>query len=44
MLVMTTGRERTAEEWTKVLADGGWRLTRIVPTDGMSAVIEAEAV
>lgn len=43
MLVMTTGRERTAEEWTKVLADGGWRLTRIVPTRGMSAVIEAEA-
>lgn len=43
MLVMTTGRERTADEWTKVLADGGWRLTRIVPTRGMSAVIEAEA-
>jgi hypothetical protein len=43
MLVMTTGRERTAEEWTRVLADGGWRLTRIAPTRGMSAVIEAEA-
>jgi len=43
MLVMTTGRERTAEEWTKVLADGGWRLNRIVPARGMSAVIEAEA-
>lgn len=43
MLVMTTGRERTAEEWTQVLADGGWRLTRIIPTHGMSAVIEAEA-
>jgi hypothetical protein len=43
MLVMTTGRERTAEEWAQVLAEGGWRLTRIVPTRGMSAVIEAEA-
>jgi hypothetical protein len=43
MLVMTTGRERTAEEWTKVLAAGGWRLTRIVPARGMSAVVEAEA-
>lgn len=44
MLVMTTGRERTADEWKAVLADGGWRLTRIVPTvTGMSAVIEAEA-
>jgi hypothetical protein len=42
MLVMTTGRERTAEEWTKVLAAGGWRLTRIVPARGMSAVVEAE--
>jgi hypothetical protein len=42
MLVMTTGRERTAEEWTAVLAEGGWRLTRIIPTRGMSAIIEAE--
>jgi hypothetical protein len=43
MLVMTTGRERTADEWKAVLADGGWRLTRIAPTvTGMSAVIEAE--
>jgi hypothetical protein len=42
MLVMTTGRERTAEEWTRVLAEGGWRLTRIVPARGMSAVVEAE--
>ena len=42
MLVMTTGRERTAEEWTGLLADGGWRLTRIVPTHGISAIIEAE--
>ena len=43
MLVMTTGRERTAEEWKTVLADGGWRLTRIAPTAaGVSAVIEAE--
>jgi hypothetical protein len=43
MLVMTTGRERTAEEWKAVLADGGWRLTRIAPTaNGISAVIEAE--
>lgn len=43
MLVMTTGRERTAEQWTAVLADGGWRLTRIAPTaSGISAVIEAE--
>ena len=41
MLVMTTGRERTEAEWTRVLAEGGWRLTRIFPARGMSAVIEA---
>jgi hypothetical protein len=44
MLAMTTGRERTADEWTQVLAEGGWRLTRIVPARGMSAVIEAEVL
>ena len=45
MLVMTTGRERTEQEWTAVLAEGGWRLTRIAPTvTGISAVIEAEAL
>jgi hypothetical protein len=42
MLVMTSGRERTEAEWRQVLADGGWRLSRIVPARGMSAVIEAE--
>lgn len=43
MLVMTTGRERTAEEWNAVLTAGGWRQTRVVPTaTGISAVIEAE--
>jgi hypothetical protein len=42
MLAMTTGRERTEREWTAVLAEGGWRLARIIPARGMSAVIEAE--
>ena len=42
MLAMTTGRERTAEEWKTVLAAGGWRLARVIPTRAMSAVIEAE--
>jgi hypothetical protein len=42
MLAMTTGRERTETEWSKVLAEGGWRLARIYPARGMSAVIEAE--
>jgi hypothetical protein len=41
MLAMTTGRERTKEEWASVIADGGFRLTRIVPTGGFGAVVEA---
>ncbi len=40
MLVMTTGRERTEQEWRKVLRAGGFTLTRIVPTAGFCAVIE----
>ena len=44
MLAMTSGRERTQAEWTRVLAEGGWRLTRIVPARGMSAIVEAELV
>lgn len=40
MLVMTTGRERTEEEWKAVLKAGGFTLTRIVPTAGICAVIE----
>ncbi len=42
MLVMTTGRERTEGEWRQVLAAGGFKLTRIIPTAGICAVIEAE--
>ena len=40
MLVMTTGRERTRDEWARLLAEGGFRLDRVIATSGMSAVIE----
>lgn len=44
MLVMTTGgRERTAEEFGRVLAAAGLTLTRIVPTESPVAVIESVA-
>jgi len=43
MLVMTTGRERTEPEWREVLGQGGFKLTRIVPTAGFCSVIEAVA-
>lgn len=45
MLVMTQGgRERTAPEWTGLLAEGGFRLDRIVPTRSPACVIESTRV
>jgi len=44
MLVMTEGgRERTAEEYAQLLAAGGFRLERIVPTAAAISVVEARA-
>ena len=37
MLVMTSGRERTAAEYEKLLGAGGFKLSRVVPTPGHSA-------
>jgi hypothetical protein len=41
MLVMTGGRERTEEEYRKLLAVAGFRLTRIIPTPSAMSVVEA---
>ena len=42
MLVMTGGRERTQEQWHRLLTDAGMSLRRIVPTSSpMASVIEA---
>lgn len=41
MLVMTGGCERTEAEYTDLLAQAGFKLTRIVPTAGPASVIEA---
>ena len=41
MLVMTGGRERTAEEYSRLLSHAGLTLARIVPTSSGSSVIEA---
>ena len=43
MMVLTGGRERTAAEFTGLLADAGWRLERIHATDTGLGVIEATA-
>jgi hypothetical protein len=41
MLVMLGGRERTAAEFTQLLATSGWRIDRVIPTPGLFSVIEA---
>ena len=41
MLVLSGGMERTAEEYRELLHSGGFRLTRIVPTQSAVSVIEA---
>lgn len=44
MLVMTGGRERTEQEFADLFAASGFRLTRVVPTESVFCVIEAECV
>jgi hypothetical protein len=45
MLVMTRGgRERTEAEFALLLADCGFKLTRVVPTHAPVCVIEAKPV
>jgi alkyl hydroperoxide reductase subunit AhpC/2-polyprenyl-3-methyl-5-hydroxy-6-metoxy-1,4-benzoquinol methylase len=44
MLVGPGGQERTEQEYGKLLAKAGFRLTRIVPTKSAVSVIEAVAV
>jgi hypothetical protein len=39
--VMNAGRERTAEEYRRLFAAAGLRLTRIIPT-GAASLIEGE--
>ncbi|WP_119390598.1 methyltransferase [Taklimakanibacter lacteus] len=41
MLALPGGEERTSEEYEKLLAKAGFRLTRIVPTESTVSVIEA---
>jgi O-methyltransferase domain len=42
MLVMTTGRERTRNEWEAVIRGAGMRLTRVIPAGAWSSIVEAE--
>ncbi len=42
MLIMESGKERTKEEYRRLLEAAGFRLTRIVPTKSPYSVIEGE--
>jgi predicted O-methyltransferase YrrM len=44
MLVMTGGQERTQSEYGALLAEAGFRLTRIIPTGSPFHVLEAVVV
>jgi hypothetical protein len=44
MLLIPGGRERTAEEYERLLITAGLRMTRIVPTRGVACIIEAEHI
>jgi len=44
MLLMTGGRERTAQEFRELLAKAGFRLTQVIPTKSPYCVVEAEVV
>jgi hypothetical protein len=44
MLVLTGGRERSVEEYRKLLASTGFRLNRIVPTAAQFAIVEASPI
>jgi len=41
MLMTPGGVERTATEFTELLADSGFKLTRIIPTVGPISIVEA---
>ncbi len=41
MLVVTGGRERTAKEFEKVLAEAGFETTRVIPTKSPFSLVEA---
>jgi predicted O-methyltransferase YrrM len=41
MLVMSSGRERTAEQYRTLLRAGGFNLTQVIPTPAGSSIVEA---
>ena len=43
MLVLTGGRERTSDDFARLFADSGWRLSRVIPTPSLYSIVEAVA-
>ncbi|MFF4604434.1 methyltransferase [Streptomyces sp. NPDC001339] len=43
MMAVVDGRERTADEFATLLAAGGFRLTRVLPTAACPSIVEAVA-
>jgi hypothetical protein len=43
VLVVGTGRERTAAEYAELLRTAGFRFTRVIPTVGPTSIVESEA-
>ena len=41
MMMATSGKERTASEFTDILTRAGFRVNRIIPTDSDVSMIEA---
>lgn len=44
MLVLTRGRERTEDEFSKLLVRSGFELKRVIPVQPMTCVVEAVAI
>lgn len=40
MLLVPGGKERTADEFAKLMAGAGWKLTRVIPTPAGKSIIE----
>ena len=43
MLTLVNGKERTLEEFERLFGAGGFRLQRVVPTDGRTGISALEA-
>jgi O-methyltransferase domain len=41
MLVLTSGRERTSDEFSRLFAETGWQLSRVIQTAGPYSIVEA---